>query len=83
MIETKALAEYLDSLLGTSRITDYARAVNGLQLSSDGPIRKIAAAVDFSSRSVAAAIGGMLSAHVREHRDLLGALDRLFAKQLV
>lgn len=57
MIETKALAEYLDSLLGTSRISDYARAVNGLQLSSDGPIRKIAAAVDFSSRSVAAAIG--------------------------
>ncbi len=56
MIETRALVEYLDELLGTSRIPDYPGAVNGLQLSSDGPVRKIAAAVDFSSRSVAAAI---------------------------
>jgi dinuclear metal center YbgI/SA1388 family protein len=56
MIETKALAEYLDELLGTSRIPDYPGAVNGLQLSNDGPVRKIAAAVDFSSRSVEAAI---------------------------
>ena len=56
MIETRDLTEYLDELLGTSRIPDYPGAVNGLQLSNDGPIRKIAAAVDFSSRSVAAAI---------------------------
>lgn len=56
MIETKALAEYLDELLGTSRIPDYSGAVNGLQLSNDGPVSKIAAAVDFSSRTVSAAI---------------------------
>lgn len=56
MIETTALAEYLDQLLGTSRIPDYPGAVNGLQLSNDGPTRKIAAAVDFSSRSISAAI---------------------------
>jgi dinuclear metal center YbgI/SA1388 family protein len=56
MIDTRALAEYLDELLGTSRIPDYPGAVNGLQLSSDGPITKIAAAVDFSSRSIGAAI---------------------------
>lgn len=56
MTETRAIVEYLDELLGTSRIPDYPGAVNGLQLSNDGPIRKIAAAVDFSSRSVAAAI---------------------------
>jgi dinuclear metal center YbgI/SA1388 family protein len=56
MTETAAIVEYLDELLGTSRIPDYPGAVNGLQLSNDGPIRKIAAAVDFSSRSVAAAI---------------------------
>ena len=56
MIETKALAEYLDELLETSRIPDYSGAVNGLQLSNDGPVSKIAAAVDFSSRTVSAAI---------------------------
>jgi dinuclear metal center YbgI/SA1388 family protein len=56
MTETKTIVEYLDELLGTSRIPDYPGAANGLQLSNDGPIRKIAAAVDFSSRSVASAI---------------------------
>ncbi len=56
MIDTKALTEYLDELLGTSRIPDYPGAVNGLQLSNDGPVRKIAASVDFSSKSTAAAI---------------------------
>ncbi len=56
MIETRALTEYLDELLGTLLVPDYPGAVNGLQLSNDGPIRKIAAAVDFSSRSVAAVI---------------------------
>ncbi len=56
MIETTALADYLDTLLETARIPDYPGAVNGLQLSNSGTIRKIAAAVDFSSRTVAAAI---------------------------
>ncbi|MEO7368482.1 MAG: Nif3-like dinuclear metal center hexameric protein [Gemmatimonadaceae bacterium] len=56
MTQTAALAEYLDTLLETERIPDYAGAVNGLQLSNSGTIYKIAAAVDFSSRTVAAAI---------------------------
>ena len=56
MTDTVALSQYLDELLGTARIPDYPGAVNGLQLSNDGPVRKIAAAVDFSSRSVTAAI---------------------------
>lgn len=56
MTDTRAIVEYLDDLLGTSRIPDYPGAVNGLQLSNDGPVRKIAAAVDFSSRSVGAAV---------------------------
>lgn len=56
MTETRDIVAYLDELLGTSRVPDYPGAINGLQLSNSGPIRKIAAAVDFSSRSVAAAI---------------------------
>lgn len=56
MIETAALVEYLDTLLDTARIPDYPGAVNGLQLGNAGTVNKIAAAVDFSSRTVAAAI---------------------------
>lgn len=55
-METTALAIYLDDLLGTQHIPDYPGAINGLQLSNEGPVRKIAAAVDFSSRSVAEAV---------------------------
>ena len=56
MIETTELVEYLDTLLDTARIPDYPGAVNGLQLGNSGTVIKIAAAVDFSSRTVAAAI---------------------------
>ena len=63
MIETTLLAEYLDKLLEISRIPDYPGAINGLQLGNKGEIRKIAAAVDFSSRTAALAI--------EQHADLL------------
>ena len=56
MIETKAIAAYLDELLETASITDYPGAMNGLQLANRGSVRKVAASVDFSSRSVAGAI---------------------------
>lgn len=56
MTETAALADYLDVLLETARIPDYSGAVNGLQLGNSGSVNKIAAAVDFSSRTVADAI---------------------------
>ncbi|MEO5905045.1 MAG: Nif3-like dinuclear metal center hexameric protein [Gemmatimonadaceae bacterium] len=56
MTETATLADYLDVLLETARIPDYPGALNGLQLGNSGSVNKIAAAVDFSSRTVAAAI---------------------------
>ncbi len=56
MIETSALAEYLDELLEISRIPDYPGAMNGLQLGNKGNVRKVAAAVDFSSRTAQLAI---------------------------
>jgi dinuclear metal center protein, YbgI/SA1388 family len=56
VIETAILAAYLDELLGNSRIPDYPGAMNGLQLGNRNNVRKIAAAVDFSSRTVAMAI---------------------------
>lgn len=56
MIETMQLVAYLDELLNSSGVPDYPGAVNGLQFDNKGSIRKIAAAVDFSSRTVSAAI---------------------------
>jgi dinuclear metal center YbgI/SA1388 family protein len=50
------LVFYLDELLETDRIPDYPNAVNGLQLANSGTVSKVAAAVDFSSASVAGAV---------------------------
>lgn len=50
------LVPYLDDLLETDSIPDYPNAVNGLQLANSGGVTKIAAAVDFSSRTVADAV---------------------------
>ena len=55
--------EYLDELLETAVVPDYPNALNGLQLANAGKVTRIAAAVDFSSLTVAGA--------VREKADLL------------
>ena len=47
---------YLDQLLETSITPDYPNALNGLQLSNRGFVTKVAAAVDFSTTAVNAAI---------------------------
>jgi dinuclear metal center YbgI/SA1388 family protein len=56
------LVSYLDTLLSVPDTPDYAQALNGLQLENRGPIHAIAAAVDFSMRSIegAAAAGANL-----------------------
>jgi len=50
------IAAYLDALLEISSVPDYPGAVNGLQLANKGEIRKIAASVDFSTRSISRAV---------------------------
>jgi dinuclear metal center YbgI/SA1388 family protein len=60
------LGRYADSLLDTSNTPDYPNAVNGIQLCNQSPIRKIAAAVDLSTRAVRGAIatgGNLLVVH--------------------
>lgn len=47
---------YLDKLLETSATPDYPNSFNGLQLSNSGFVTKVAAAVDFSARTVSATI---------------------------
>src|SRR5687768_7471511 len=50
------LSGYLDELLETGTVPDYPNAVNGLQVANSGVVTKVAAAVDFSSRTVADAV---------------------------
>jgi dinuclear metal center YbgI/SA1388 family protein len=50
------IVTYLDQLLETSATPDYPNALNGLQLANKGFIAKIAAAVDFSTKTIDAAI---------------------------
>ena len=54
---------HLDTLLRTSEIPDYPPAFNGLQLENRGEVTRVAAAVDFSLRTVEATIAA--------HADLL------------
>lgn len=57
------LARYLDGELRTAELPDYDGALNGLQLANGGRVTRVAAAVDFSADTIAAAI--------RQHADLL------------
>jgi dinuclear metal center YbgI/SA1388 family protein len=49
------LARYLDELLRLSEVPDYEGSLNGLQFDHEGPVRKVAAAVDISIRVIEAA----------------------------
>lgn len=52
MTDAAAVAKYLDEYLRTSDVQDYPGAVNGLQLTTDGEITGVSAAVDFSMRAI-------------------------------
>lgn len=55
MTATSEIVAYLDNLLEIAVVPDYPGAVNGLQLANRGNVSKVAACVDFSSRSVSRA----------------------------
>lgn len=50
------IVAFLDAELRTSEINDYPAAMNGLQLANKGEVRHVAAAVDFSTSVVLAAV---------------------------
>ncbi len=56
MITTRELAQYLDDILEIASVPDYPNALNGLQFGNSGRVTKIAACVDFSGQTVAAAV---------------------------
>ncbi|MFP5353678.1 MAG: Nif3-like dinuclear metal center hexameric protein [Gemmatimonadota bacterium] len=51
-----AIAAFLDEQLESRGFPDYPGALNGLQLDSRAPVHRIAAAVDFSARTIDATI---------------------------
>jgi dinuclear metal center YbgI/SA1388 family protein len=69
------LESYTDSLLETQNIPDYPNAVNGIQVYTQSPIRKIAAAVDFSTRAVRGAVETGANLLVVHHGMFWGGLE--------
>ena len=77
MLTSTDLADYIDELLDTSGTPDYPNALNGLQLENRSPIRGIAAAVDFSTRTVEGAIESGANFLIVHHGMFWGGLTRL------
>lgn len=61
------IAAWLDNLLESLDARDYAGALNGLQLDHRGPVRSIAAAVDFSGRTVDAVLDAKANFLILHH----------------
>jgi dinuclear metal center YbgI/SA1388 family protein len=62
-----AIAADLDELLDAASVPDYPSALNGIQLENRSPIRRVAAAVDFSSRTIDGAIAADANLLVVHH----------------
>jgi dinuclear metal center YbgI/SA1388 family protein len=85
MTALRAIAEHLDALLRTPEVPDYPGALNGIQLENRGEIRRLAAAVDFSRRTVESTIAAGANLLIVHHgmfwggpRPIRGSLyDRL------
>lgn len=69
------LARYTDSLLETRTTSDYPNAVNGVQMHNQSPIRKVAAAVDFSTRAIQGAVASGANLLVVHHGMFWGGLE--------
>jgi dinuclear metal center YbgI/SA1388 family protein len=72
-----AITQYVNELLDVRNVPDYSNALNGLQLANQGPIVKIAAAVDFSSQTIGLAIEAGANLMVVHHGMFWGGLQRL------
>jgi dinuclear metal center YbgI/SA1388 family protein len=73
-IET--IADYLNGYLRVAEIPDYPNALNGLQLNHQGPVRRLAAAVDTSLRTIDGAIAVGANALLVHHGMFWSGLQR-------
>jgi dinuclear metal center YbgI/SA1388 family protein len=72
-----SIATHLDEVLATATTPDYDRALNGLQFENRSPVRRIAAAVDFSEQSIAAAIASDANLLIVHHGMYWSGTQRL------
>jgi dinuclear metal center YbgI/SA1388 family protein len=75
MTSTALIVDYLNDLLDTSAIPDYANALNGLQLANNGTVQRIAASVDFSLRTVTSAVTAGADMLIVHHGMFWGGLQ--------
>lgn len=76
-VSLESIARYADMLLDSSNTGDYPNALNGVQLENRSPIRTLAAAVDFSSRSIDGAIASNSNLLLVHHGMFWGGLEKL------
>jgi dinuclear metal center YbgI/SA1388 family protein len=77
MNSAEQLAKYMDQLLETAGCPDYPGAMNGLQITNRKPIRAIAAAVDFSTRTMEGALANGANLLLVHHGMFWGGPERL------
>lgn len=75
MTTTALIVQYLDDLLDTSSVPDFPNALNGLQFANGGSVHRIAAAVDFSLRTVVAAADAEADLLIVHHGMFWGGLQ--------
>jgi dinuclear metal center YbgI/SA1388 family protein len=75
------IATYLETLLAISSTPDYPPALNGVQVGHQGPVRRIAAAVDASQRTIAMAAEAKANLLLVHHGLFWGGLRPLTGTQ--
>lgn len=81
MTDAATIAGFLDDLLRTSETPDYPGALNGLQLTNRGEIRRVAAAVDLSGRAIEGAIAADANLLLVHHGMFWGGLQHIRGAQ--
>ena len=76
-LTASAVAAHLDALLDTATVPDSPPALNGLQLDARGPVRRVAAAVDLSRRTIEGTIAAGANLLVVHHGMFWGGAQRL------
>jgi dinuclear metal center YbgI/SA1388 family protein len=76
-VSLQSITRYTDVLLDSNNTGDYPNALNGVQLENRSPIRGLAAAVDFSSRSIDGAIATNSNLLLLHHGMFWGGLEKL------
>lgn len=77
MTTLSEIAAHLDALLRTSEIGDYPNALNGVQVETDAPIVKVAAAVDLRERTIRGAMDAGANLLLVHHGMFWGGLRPL------